>query len=162
MQAAQNLKSTALPFQQQGIVANLQFAGQETTNWTAVTGDTIWIGKMFFEDMAAPTAPGNLTASIDSSTVTLTWDASTDNQYVKGYVVSQDDIVLDTVTTITFEVTGLADGTYTFKVVAIDGSGNHHSPVQLRLSSPLHQPAFTSRVLKDLRFIQIRLHQLCR
>jgi hypothetical protein len=114
--------SVALPTQ--GIVANFQFAGQETTNWTAVTGDTLWIGKMIFEDLAAPTAPGNLIASVDSSNVTLTWDASTDNQYIKGYVVSQDGTVLDTVTAITFEVTGLADGTYTFKVVAIDGSGN--------------------------------------
>jgi hypothetical protein len=114
--------SVAIPTQ--GIVANFQFAGQETTNWSAVTGDTLWIGKMIFEDLAAPTAPGNLTATVDTSKVTLAWDASTDNQYVKGYVVSLDDIVLDTVTVKTFEVPGLDDGTYTFSVVAIDGSGN--------------------------------------
>ncbi len=115
--------SVAIPTQ--GLVANFQFAGQEKTGWTAVTGDTLWIGKTFFEDMVAPTAPGNLTATVDSSTVTLTWDKSTDNARVSGYIISQDETVLDTVTAKTFEVTGLADGTYTFSVVAIDASGNH-------------------------------------
>jgi hypothetical protein len=115
--------SVAIPTQ--GLVANFQFAGQEKTGWTAVTGDTMWIGKTFFEDMVAPTAPGNLTATVDSSTVTLTWDKSTDNARVSGYVISQDETVLDTVTAKTFEVTGLADGTYTFSVVAFDASGNH-------------------------------------
>jgi hypothetical protein len=115
--------SVALPTK--GLVANFQFAGQETVGWTAVTGDTLWIGKTFFEDKTAPTAPENLTATVESSTVTLAWDASTDNSRVSGYVVSQDDIVLDTVTAKTLEVPDLADGTYTFSVVAIDASGNH-------------------------------------
>ena len=118
-------KKYSVPIPTQGLVANFQFAGQEKTNWTAVTGDTLWIGKMIFEDKAAPTAPGNLTATVEGSTVTLTWDKSTDNARVDGYVVSQDETVLDTVTAKTFEVTGLADGTYTFSVVAMDASGNY-------------------------------------
>ncbi len=44
---------------------------------------------------------------------------------VSGYVVSQDGTVLDTIKTKEFEVTGLADGTYTFSVVAFDASGNN-------------------------------------
>jgi hypothetical protein len=107
-----------------GIIANFQFAGQETTNWTAVKGDTLWIGKTFLEDMAVPSMPANLAANVDTTSVTLTWDASTDNQGIKGYEISQDDVVLDTVTAKTFVVTDLAPGTYTFKVVAFDGSGN--------------------------------------
>ncbi len=107
-----------------GKVAVFQFAGQETTNWSAVTGDTLWIGKVFFEDMTAPTAPGNLAASVDTSSVTLTWDASTDNASISGYVVSQDGTVLDTVKQKKLVVKDLADGTYTFSVVAIDPSGN--------------------------------------
>ena len=113
-----------VPIATKGKVANFQFAGQETTGWTAVTGDTLWIGKLFFEDMAAPTAPGNLAASVDTSSVTLTWDASTDNTSISGYVVSQDGAVLDTVKQKKLVVTDLADGTYTFSVVAIDPSGN--------------------------------------
>jgi hypothetical protein len=114
----------SVPFTATGIVGNFQFAGQETVNWGAVTGDTIWIGKMYLEDKTAPSIPGNLVAALDGSTVTLTWDASTDNNSVKGYEISQDDVVLDTVTAKTFEVADLALGTYTFKVVAIDRSGN--------------------------------------
>ena len=109
----------------QGMVANFQFAGQEITNWTALTGDTIWIGKTFFEDQAAPTTPGNLKADTVGSTVTLTWDASTDNDKVSGYVVSQDGTVLDTTKRKEFEVNGLANGTYTFSVIALDASGNN-------------------------------------
>ena len=127
-----------------GMVANFQFAGQETTNWTALTGDTIWIGKTFFEDKAAPTAPGNLKADTSGSTVTLTWDASTDNDKVSGYVVSQDGTELDTTKRKEFEVNGLANGTYTFSVVAIDASGNSSttSSVQATVSIPtaFHSP----------------------
>ena len=115
-----------------------------------MTGDTLWIGKTIFEDMAAPTAPGNLTATVDSSTVTLTWDKSTDNARVSGYVISQDGTVLDTVTAKTFEVTGLADGTYTFSVVAIDASGNHStaSTVDATVVGPTAVQSQTSEKIK--------------
>ena len=107
-----------------GNVTTFQFAGQETTNWGAVTGDTLWIGKTSFEDQETPSVPSELVATVDTTSVTLTWLKSTDNQSVKGYEISQDDVVLDTVTAKTFVVTGLAPGTYTFKVVAFDASGN--------------------------------------
>jgi hypothetical protein len=119
-----DFKKYSVPIATKGLVATFQFAGQETTNWSAVTGDTLWVGKMFFEDMAAPTAPGNLTATVDTTAVALKWDASTDNASISGYVISQDGTVLDTVKTKTFKVTDLADGTYTFSVVALDPSGN--------------------------------------
>ncbi len=117
-------KEYSIPFAAQGIIANFQFAGQETTNWTAVTGDTLWIGKTFLQDKELPSIPGNLVATVDTTSVTLTWDGSTDNNLVKGYEISQDDAVLDTATHKTFTVTDLADGTYTFKVVAFDPAGN--------------------------------------
>lgn len=128
----------SVPIATKGMVANFQFAGQETTNWTAVTGDTLWIGKLYFEDMDAPTAPENLTATVDTSSVNLTWDASTDNASVTGYVVSQDGEVLDTVKQKKLEVTGLANGTYTFTVVAIDAAGNQStaSSVEAVVSMP--------------------------
>ncbi len=89
-----------------------------------MTGDTLWIGKTSFEDQETPSVPGELVATVDTTSVTLTWIKSTDNQSVKGYEISQDDVVLDTATAKTFVVTGLAPGTYTFKVVAFDASGN--------------------------------------
>lgn len=117
-------KKYSVPLDTTGIIANFQFAGQETTNWTAVKGDTLWIGKTYLEDKLSPSVPVNLAASVDTTSVTLTWDASTDNQGIKGYEISQDDEVLDTVTAKTFVVTDLTPGTYTFKVVAFDASGN--------------------------------------
>ncbi len=115
----------SVPLPTKGQAAVFQFAGQETTNWNAVTGDTLWIGKVFFEDKAAPTAPGNLKADTLGSTVTLTWDASTDNDKVSRYVILQGETALDTVTAKKFVVTDLANGTYTFSVVALDASGNN-------------------------------------
>ncbi len=143
-------KKYSVPITTKGMIANFQFAGQETTDWNAVTGDTLWIGKLFFEDMAAPSAPGNLAASVDTSSINLTWDASTDNASVSGYVVSQDGEVLDTVTQRKFEVTGLANGTYTFTVMAIDASGNHStaSSVEAIVSMPTGVHAQTSERLK--------------
>jgi hypothetical protein len=140
--------SVAIPTK--GLVSNFQFAGQETTSLTALTGDTIWIGKTIFEDKAAPTAPGNLKADTTGSTVTLTWDASTDNDKVSVYVVSQDGTVLDTTKRKEFEVTGLANGTYTFSVVAIDASGNSSttSSAEATVSNPTAFHSLSAEKLK--------------
>jgi len=54
----------------------------------------------------------------------LAWEASSDNARVSGYIISQDDNILDTITARTFEVADLADGTFTFSVVAVDAAGN--------------------------------------
>jgi len=89
-----------------------------------LVGDTLWVGAVILADIQKPTAPGNLAASVDGSTVNLTWDASTDNATVAGYIVTQDGTKIDSVTTLSASVSGLAAGTYTFGVAAIDNSGN--------------------------------------
>ena len=77
-------------------------------------------------DVQAPTAPGNLTASGTTSTTTnLSWTASTDNVGVTGYDVYQGATLKATVTTTTYNVTGLTPSTaYTFSVKAKDAAGN--------------------------------------
>lgn len=75
-------------------------------------------------DTQAPTVPANLAASVDGASVTLTWDASTDNDEVAGYIVSLGDEDLETVTALTYTETGLDPGTYTFGVSAVDLGGN--------------------------------------
>lgn len=82
---------------------------------TANTGDT-----------QAPTAPTNLAVSgSTSSSVSLSWTASTDNVGVTAYDVYQGSTVALTVTGTTATVSGLAASTaYTFKVVAKDAAGN--------------------------------------
>ncbi len=92
-------------------------------------------------DTEAPTAPTNLAASsVTESSLTLTWDASTDNIGVTGYDVYQDGAVIGTVAATTFDVTGLSASTsYDFSVVAKDAAGNE-SPASATLSVTTSEP----------------------
>ncbi len=77
-------------------------------------------------DTVAPSTPTNLTASGTTQTTTnLSWTASTDNVGVTGYDVFRGTTLLGTVTTTTYNVTGLTASTaYTFSVKAKDAAGN--------------------------------------
>ena len=77
-------------------------------------------------DTEAPTAPTNLvTSSITESTVDLSWNDSSDNIGVSGYDVYQGATKIATVTSNTFQVTGLTHSTsYNFSVIAKDAAGN--------------------------------------
>jgi len=82
-------------------------------------------------DGSAPTVPGNVKASADSSTAaTVTWSASTDNVGVTGYDVFRDGTKVQTVggTTTTFHDSGLQPSTtYSYTVDAFDAAGNTSS-----------------------------------
>ncbi|WP_139490989.1 carbohydrate-binding protein [Brevibacillus dissolubilis] len=86
-----------------------------TTNPPPPTGDT-----------QAPSTPTNLTSSnITSSSVGLSWSASTDNTGVTGYHVYRGTTLVATSTTTSYTVTGLAASTtYSFTVKAKDAAGN--------------------------------------
>ncbi|MGW4207579.1 cellulase family glycosylhydrolase [Lentzea sp. NPDC004789] len=77
-------------------------------------------------DTVAPTVPGNLRSTgSTSSSVSLAWDASTDNVGVTGYVLSNGSVTTGT----THTVTGLTpDTAYTFTVQARDAAGNLSAP----------------------------------
>ena len=78
-------------------------------------------------DTEAPTAPSSLTATNpSSSTIDLSWTASTDNVGVSGYYIYYSDGTLATTASGTsVTVTGLdASTTYTFYVTAYDAAGN--------------------------------------
>jgi len=75
-------------------------------------------------DEENPSVPANLAAEVEGSTVHLTWDASTDNRHVGGYIISQDGDEIDTVSSTSKNVSDLAAGTYTFTVRAVDIYGN--------------------------------------
>src|SRR4029077_9625402 len=49
-------------------------------------------------DATAPSAPGNLAASITGTQVGLTWSASTDNVGVTGYKIYRGGVEIGTVT----------------------------------------------------------------
>ncbi len=77
-------------------------------------------------DTEAPSVPAGLTASnITTSSVDLSWTASTDNIAVTGYDVYQGNDVIASVSSTTYNVIGLAaETTFSFRVKAKDAAGN--------------------------------------
>ncbi len=79
-------------------------------------------------DTQAPTAPTNLAASnVQSTSLTLTWTASTDNVGVTNYNIYRNNNYLASTgnNSTTFNVTGLTASTsYNFYVRALDAAGN--------------------------------------
>ena len=76
-------------------------------------------------DTTAPTAVVLSAAGTTASSTNLSWTAATDNAGVSGYDVYKGGILLATVTTTTYAVTGLTAATaYSFYVVAKDAAGN--------------------------------------
>jgi chitinase len=77
-------------------------------------------------DTQAPSVPGGLRVTAhSSSSVSLAWDASTDNVGVTGYEVYQGSSSATTVTGTSATVSGLSPSTsYSFKVRATDAAGN--------------------------------------
>ncbi|MGW4214361.1 glycoside hydrolase family 9 protein [Lentzea sp. NPDC004789] len=78
------------------------------------------------DDTQPPTVPGGLTATnAGSSSVTLSWTASTDNVGVTGYDVLDGSTVVGSATTTGLQLTGLTpDTAYSFSVRARDAAGN--------------------------------------
>jgi chitodextrinase len=81
-------------------------------------------------DTQAPSAPSNLTVSAKtSSSVSLSWGASTDNVGVTGYQVRRAGAVVATVAGLSATVGGLSPATvYSFTVTATDAAGNTSNP----------------------------------
>ncbi|MEZ4779622.1 MAG: GEVED domain-containing protein [Flavobacteriaceae bacterium] len=78
-------------------------------------------------DTQPPTAPTNLTASnIADTSLSLSWNASTDNVGVTGYEVFLNGGSIGSVTGTAANVTGLtANTSYAFNVRAFDAAGNN-------------------------------------
>jgi chitodextrinase len=77
-------------------------------------------------DTQAPTAPTSLTSPGKTSTsVTLSWNPSTDNVGVTGYRIYRGGTSVATASATTFTDTGLSAGTsYSYAVRAFDAAGN--------------------------------------
>lgn len=82
------------------------------------------------DDTTPPTAPGNLRATAkDAGSITLAWNASTDNRGVANYDVYVGSTVKTTVSGTSATVSGLAPSTsYTFTVRARDIYDNVSAP----------------------------------
>jgi chitodextrinase len=101
-------------------VTALDAAGNRSTESTLIksTADC--------PDTVPPSAPSNLQLSAsDQTSLTLAWDASTDNVAVAGYDVSLDGSPVDSASQTSYRFSGLNCGTsYTLGVTALDAAGN--------------------------------------
>ena len=79
-------------------------------------------------DTQPPTAPTGLTLAPSSSSIALSWGASTDNVAVIGYYIYRNyvkELLSNTLTGTTYTDTGLSPGvSYTYQVGAYDAAGN--------------------------------------
>ncbi|GAA1400781.1 discoidin domain-containing protein [Catellatospora coxensis] len=147
-----------------GVVFNPAAGNTVTLNFTAATaryvrltisGNTGWPAAQCsgFEvygtaqppqnDTQAPSAPGNLTVTGQTAnSVSLSWQASTDNVGVTGYQVRQAGNVVAGATGTSYTVTGLSPSTtYSFTVTAQDAAGNTSAPSNTATATTSAAPA---------------------
>lgn len=102
-------------------------------------------------DTEAPTVPGSLTNTTQTSTsLTYTWNASTDNTAVTGYEYELDDSgsPIDVGNVLTATPTGLTASTaYDFKVRAYDAEGNRSAYTANVQGTTDAAPALTGNVI---------------
>ncbi len=98
----------------------------ETFSYGEVEDYTVNLGAGA-PDTQAPTAPSSLAASnVTQTTLSLSWNASTDNVGVTGYDVFQGSTNLGSVAGTSANITGLSPATaYSFRVRAHDAAGNN-------------------------------------
>lgn len=91
--------------------------------------DLIWGSQQPAADTQAPTAATGLSVSgTTSSSISLSWNASTDNVGVTSYNVYMNGSLKTTVSSASATISGLsASTTYSFYVVAKDAAGNSSS-----------------------------------
>ena len=107
-------------------------------NESAVSYLSVTTGEEETPDVTPPTAPGNLTASVGANSALLSWEASTDDRGVKGYVVFLDGTLVDTLpaTQTSIFIGGLdAETPYTLEVYAFDNAGNNSEIAALDITT---------------------------
>ncbi|WP_338762266.1 PQQ-dependent sugar dehydrogenase [Massilia sp. METH4] len=76
-------------------------------------------------DTQPPSVPTNLRGSVAGTTVSLNWNAATDNVGVAAYVIYRNNAHVGTATTLGFTDSGLAaNTTYQYTLAARDAQGN--------------------------------------
>ncbi len=97
-----------------------------TTRYVVTSVDSQGNESGLSSDSQPPTAPDSLVAASDGSTsITLNWQAASDNTGVQGYRIYRDGACIDSSASLTYIDTGLAPSTtYTYAVSAYDSAGN--------------------------------------
>jgi chitodextrinase len=86
-------------------------------------------------DVTPPTIPANVrTTTVLDTSISIAWDASSDNVAVTGYKVYRSGVLIGTTTSTSYSDTGLTPVTqYNYTVIAYDAAGNN-SAVSATLS----------------------------
>ncbi len=94
-------------------------------------------------DTQAPTPPASLTSTtVTASSITLGWQAATDNVGVAGYGVYEAGSLNTSTTGTSYTLNGLACGTsYSLAVDAFDAAGNRSSKATISASTATCPPA---------------------
>jgi chitodextrinase len=97
-------------------------------------------------DGEAPTTPGNFRSTGATTTsVSLAWNAATDNTGVTGYGVYRSGNLVSSPTGLTATVSGLSCGTsYAFAVDAVDAAGNRSPQATVSASTSACPPPGTA------------------
>ncbi|GAA1020052.1 hypothetical protein Aple_037600 [Acrocarpospora pleiomorpha] len=104
---------------------NVQFNMNGGANYATVSAIAV-TGGGGGGDTTAPSVPGNLRSTgVTNNSVSLAWNASTDNVGVTGYLIYRGGTLVTTVTGTTYTDTGRAANTsYTYQVRARDAANN--------------------------------------
>ena len=115
-------------------VTAIDAAGNESLPTTL----NVTTGEEETPDTTPPTMPGNLSASPSFNSVLLSWEASTDDRAVAGYIIWVDGEIFDTVgaNVLSVLITGLDPQTlYSFEVAAFDLAGNVSELAEITIST---------------------------
>src|SRR3979490_2306340 len=94
-------------------------------SWSLVSTTPIGCVVAPAADTTPPTVPTGLVAvAISPTQIRLTWNPSTDNVGVTGYIVRRNGVQIATPATTSYADTGLSVGTYSYTVAARDAAGN--------------------------------------
>nr|WP_246628301.1 carbohydrate binding domain-containing protein [Paenibacillus oenotherae] len=135
------------------LVNQLNTSDSITVQSGGVTGKQITVGiganaaKIYAKELTdtiAPSVPANVNAAaLSSSSIQVTWTASTDNIAVTGYEVFRNGTLAGTSTGTSFTDNGLAPNTaYSYTVKAYDAAGNR-SPLSTPPASATTPPVDT-------------------
>ncbi|MCU1685815.1 MAG: hypothetical protein JWQ81_6554 [Amycolatopsis sp.] len=121
---------------------------------------TLFTGGGSGTDTQAPSTPANVrSTSTTATSVSLAWDASTDNVGVTGYDVCNGATVATTVSGTSATITGLtADTAYSFTVKAKDAAGNSSaasSEVSVRTPPGSSGRVFSSTTAYPIKDFQV-------
>jgi hypothetical protein len=119
-----------------------------TITTVSVSGGVATVNVSWGPDGIAPSTPTNVgVASTGATTAQVTWSASTDNVGVAGYRVYRDNVLRGTVTTPSFNDSGLTGGqSYSYAVEAFDASGNTSGQATKSWTQPIPDTTAPSKV----------------